>query len=423
MGDFLKFPEGFLWGSATSAHQVEGGNRNDWSAWERSPERIAQLNQEGKNPTDFISGAACDSYHRYSEDFDIAKRLGHTIHRLSIEWSRIEPQEGKFDHEEMRHYINVVKSLRERGIEPMVTLWHFSNPLWFSRQGGFLDNRSPERYKRFISYVVDNLKGDVGLWITFNEATTVYAGFSYMRGIWPPQRKSFFEFLRFRRNIAKAHMLAYHEIKNHYRSWPDVSPGSPQANIVSHNVFPLVGAVENNSYYVIPKLWERLGIRNILDTGINNWLWAKTLPYQDFLGLNYYTTKRIGVGPAPAERTNEEFEHWEIFPEGLYRRLMDLKKFNKPIFITENGIADASDSKRVSYIKGHAAAVWRAMRDGVRVSGYLYWSLLDNFEWHHGFAPRFGLVEIDYATRERKIRSSALEYAKIIRERGFIYPE
>ena len=136
-----KFPKGFKWGSATSSHQVEGGNRNDWSEWESSPKRIAQLKKEGKDPSDFISGKACDSYNRYEEDFDIAKKLNQNIHRFSIEWSRIEPEEGKFDFEAIKHYQRLVKALRDRGIEPMVTLWHFTNPVWFAEKGGFLNKK------------------------------------------------------------------------------------------------------------------------------------------------------------------------------------------------------------------------------------------------------------------------------------------
>ena len=133
-----RFPQGFRWGSATSAHQIEGDSHNDWSEWEKSPKRTAELKAKGLKPEDFISGRACDSYHRYEEDFDIAKKLNHNIHRLSIEWSRIEPEEGRFNEKEMQHYIDVVKSLRDRGIEPMITLWHFTNPVWFANKGGFL---------------------------------------------------------------------------------------------------------------------------------------------------------------------------------------------------------------------------------------------------------------------------------------------
>ena len=133
-----KFPKNFKWGSATSSHQIEGDNRNDWSEWETSKLRVESLKLKGLDPKDFISGKACDSYNRYEEDFDIAKKLNQNIHRFSIEWSRIEPEDDRFDEKEMQHYVNIVKALRDRGIEPMITLWHFTNPIWFARKGGFL---------------------------------------------------------------------------------------------------------------------------------------------------------------------------------------------------------------------------------------------------------------------------------------------
>ncbi|KKR09401.1 MAG: Beta-glucosidase, partial [Candidatus Yanofskybacteria bacterium GW2011_GWD1_39_16] len=182
----LEFPKGFLWGSATSSHQIEGDNHNDWSEWEKSPRRIEQLKKNGKNPFDFISGVTCDSYRRFEEDFDIAKNLNHNVHRISIEWSRIEPEEGRFNYEAVQHYKNVVKAIRDRGMEPMVTLWHFTNPIWFVSGGGFLNKEAPLRFVRFVRFVVENLRDDVSLWITFNEAVSVYGPMAYISGIWPP---------------------------------------------------------------------------------------------------------------------------------------------------------------------------------------------------------------------------------------------
>src|SRR3989338_654717 len=200
----LKFPEGFKWGSATSAHQIEGNNHNDWTEWEKG------------RPEEFRSGKACDSYNRYEEDFDIAKQLNQNIHRFSIEWSRIEPEEGRFDFEAMKHYQRLVKSLRERGIEPMVTLWHFTNPIWFAEKGGWLNKKAPEYFTRYAKYVVDNLKDDVKLWITFNEAATIYAHYAYLKGLWPPHARNIFKISKLWKNLRKTHTLAYREIKKTY---------------------------------------------------------------------------------------------------------------------------------------------------------------------------------------------------------------
>src|SRR3989344_7387646 len=226
----MKFPDGFKWGSATSAHQIEGNNHNDWSEWEKT------------RPEEFRSGRACDSYNRYEEDFDIAKKLNQNIHRFSIEWSRIEPEEGRFDFEAIKHYQRLVKVLRDRGIEPMVTLWHFTNPIWFANKGGWLNSKSPEYFTRYAKYVVDNLKDEVWLWITFNEALTVYAGYTNLTAIWPSRGRGILNFLRMRRNISKAHVLAYREVKKIY----DVSSNSSQSLLTSHNV--MVGITENNVY-------------------------------------------------------------------------------------------------------------------------------------------------------------------------------
>jgi len=414
MSENIKFPDGFKWGSATSAHQVEGGNHNDWSVWEKSEERVQSLKFKGLNPSDFISGRACDSYNRFEEDFDIAKKLNQNIHRFSIEWSRIEPEEGKFNEKEMEHYKRLIDALRERGIEPMVTLWHFTNPIWFANKGGWLNRKAPEYFTRYVKYVVDNFHDRHSmsvmpkLWITFNEAITVWAGLSHLKGEWPPQHKNIFEFFRVRANFTKAHILAYREIKQLH----DVTSFAAldQNGSMSHNV--AVGLVENNFYFSGGKLLKILGVVKIL-----NWLqicaWSKTLPYSDFLGLNYYTdyklfgSKESDDGPAP------EMPPWRIYPKGIYHRLIKLKKFKKPIYITENGIADGTDRLREKFIKEHLYWVWCAIQDGADVRGYMYWSLLDNFEWARGFAPKFGLVEIDYATLERKIRPSAYEYGKI----------
>lgn len=423
-----RFPENFKWGSATSAHQIEGGNNNDWSEWESSPVRITQLKKEGKDPSDFISGKACDSYNRYEEDFNIAKDLNQNIHRISIEWSRIEPEEGKFNEKEMQHYVNVVKSLKERGIEPMITLWHFTNPAWFAKKGGWLNKKSPELFVRFIKVVVNALKGqNVGLWITFNEATTVYSGFSYLRGIWPPQHRSFLEWRRANNNIVRSHIEAYKEIKRIYSDSPADSPEVQPPNLseveprdtdTSHNV--RVGFAESFVYVPDTKNPLKTLLRRIYSRFRNLYFLNKAAPYYDFIGLNYYHMDRRPHFSKKYELISGQPINkdmgWELYPPGIYNCLMDIKRYKKPVFITENGISDAGDSMRAGFIKEHLKWVWHAIQDGVDVRGYLYWSLLDNFEWSKGYSPRFGLVEVDFKTFQRTIRPSAHEYAKISRD-------
>ena len=418
-----KFPEGFKWGSATSAHQVEGDNHNDWTEWETSPARIAQLKKEGKDPADFISGKACDSYNRYEEDFDIAKHLNQNIHRFSIEWSRIEPEEGRFDEKEMQHYVNVVKALRDRGIEPMITLWHFTNPVWFAKKQGFINLDSPKYFTRYVKYVVQNLP-EVKLWITFNEPD-VYTGWSYVGGKWPPQHKSIAEGLKVYKNISRAHVVAYKEIKEIYNNSPadfssfEVEPQRfsevrPRDEAMSHNI--KIGIVVSNTFSVSGKIWYQKIIGEIFNYFRNLYFLKKTFPHYDFIGLNYYHIDRRVPGSSLAFPIQDWMPDvkWEIYPEGIYKRLKELyKRFKKPIFITENGIADRKDEKRSSFIKSHVYWIWKAIQNGIDVQGYIYWSLLDNFEWENGFNPKFGLVEVDYKTFERHIRPSAYEYARI----------
>ncbi len=419
----FKFPENFKWGSATSAHQIEGDNQNDWSEWESSAIRLEGLRHEGKDPADFISGRACDSYNRYREDFDIAKFLNQNVHRFSIEWSRIEPEEGKFDSQAIQHYKRIVKELCDRGIEPMITLWHFTNPVWFAKKGSFINLNSPDYFTRYAKYVVDNLP-EVKLWITFNEATTVYSSASYLKGQWPPQHRSLIEWRRANRNIIRSHVSAYKTIKNIGTDSPvnlnNKNTGalgtSPDPRIMSHNVE--VGLVENASYNPSGNIfWQKLW-GGIYDHYRNLHFWTEAFPYYDFMGLNYYHLDRKVPGSyktVPKQDWWMDDMGWEIYPQGIYHVLHKLKKFKKPVYITENGTA-GPDELRTKYIREHLKWIFNAVKDGVDVRGYLYWSLLDNFEWAKGYGPKFGLVEVDRATLKRTIRPSAYEYAKICKD-------
>jgi beta-glucosidase len=354
--------KGFYWGAATSAHQVEGNNHNDWTEWELKNSQIK-------------SGRACDHYNRFREDFDIAKQLGHNAHRFSIEWSRIEPEEGKFDEKEIEHYRQVISALKERGIEPFVTLWHFTNPVWFAEKGGWLSKNAPKYFERYVYRLMRSLES-VHYWITLNEPE-IYADSSYLKGVWPPQNRNLLKYLKIFRNLAEAHKRAFVVIKK-------VNPDSK------------IGIAKNNTYFE-----GRLFI-------LKDWWWNRYFlimikKYQDFIGLNYYFHRKF-----PKNENKETTDMgWEIYPEGIYHVLKDLKKYRKPIYITENGIADARDEKRAEFIKDHLKWVHKAIEEGVDVRGYFYWSLLDNFEWDKGFWPSFVLVEMYYETVERKIMSRA----------------
>src|SRR3989344_1477474 len=397
----FKFPKGFLWGAATSSHQVEGCNRNDWSEWEQNSSKSKVQSAKSKNWPDYIldkypnplqeenyiSGKACDHYNRYEEDFNIAKSLGHSAHRFSIEWSRIEPEEGKWDEKEIEHYRQVVRALRSRGLEPFVTLWHWPVPLWLRDKGGVKSKSFPENFARYAEQMAKELP-DIRFWITLNEPE-IYSASAYLKGVWPPQKRCLKSYWRVTKNLIHAHRLAFDVIKK-----------------IKQNV--KAGIAKNNIYF---EACRNKFMSRILKTPID-WWWNfyfldKISDKHDFIGLNHYFHNRINYGFNKNENKKTSDMGWELYPEGIYHVLNDLKKYGKPIYITENGLADARDVNREWFIKETLANVHKAIREGVDARGYFYWSLLDNFEWDKGFWPRFGLVEIDYKTMERKIRHSA----------------
>ncbi|MDO8558457.1 MAG: glycoside hydrolase family 1 protein [bacterium] len=413
-----EFPKNFLWGATTSAHQVEGGMHNDWTEWEkknggrlaREAEKRAvreaglasglpaiSLPPEAFSAENYVSGSSCGHYERYAEDFDLAKSLGHNAHRFSIEWSRIEPSEGVFDEKEIEHYRKVLRALRQRGLEPLTTLWHWTLPVWISRRGGVEDDRFPEYFARYAKKVGGSLGDLVQFWITLNEPTSVLLN-GYLRGVWPPQKRSVVAAYRAAKNLARAHREAYN---------------------ILHGLFPSVRVGFGNILiYTEPhstSLLDRAAAR-FFGFWSNDYFFGLTGDTHDFLDLHYYFHSRVKF-PFSVRNENRAVSDmgWEIYPEGIYHLLKKLSAPHKPVYITENGIADAGDKKRARFIREHLEWVHKAIQEGVDVRGYFYWSLLDNFEWDKGFWPRFGLFEVDRKTLERKKRPSADVYAEIAR--------
>jgi len=388
-------PAKFYFGASTSSHQVEGGNHNNWTEWEKKNAARLSAESGGKYPPEnYISGRACDSYNRYEEDFDIAKSLGHNAHRFSIEWSRIEPVEGKFDEREIAHYRDVVRALRKRGLEPFVTLWHWTMPVWLDDRGGMEYRFFPFYFKRYAERVVEALGDDVRFWVTINEPEVVTGNaFRYKR--WPPQKQDWFAWYRAVKHLVYAHREAYGAIKKRF---PDARVGAVE-NLV---FFESGGGVVNDVMAA--------GAHFLRDRYFLNHIVA----WSDFIGLNYYFHNRVYYGFG--KNLNKEVTDmgWEIYPQGLYKVLMDIARYDRPVYILENGLADARDEKRGLFITEHLAYVRKAMEAGVDVRGYFHWSLLDNFEWDAGFWPRFGLIEVDYKTMKRTVRPSAHVYKTII---------
>ena len=388
----IQFPAGFLLGAASAAHQVEGNNRNsDW--W--------QQEQAGKLPK---SGEACDHYNRYDEDFGLAQQMGLNAMRISIEWARIEPVEGRWDGTAIEHYKKVLKSMKEHGLTRMVTLWHWTMPAWFAEKGGFEKKEGVEAFARYAWFVAQNLGTEVDLWVTINEPE-VYASGAYWQGKWPPFKKSMVLTWQVLENLILAHKAAHKAIKEALGDVP-------------------VGIAKNNAYFEAYRkgnLIDRFAVY-MADRMSNHYFLQKTQKHLDFIGLNYYFYNRLKFEGLGWKEMNRNFIKgqttlddqltrsdmgWFLFPEGIYHLLKDLSVYKKPIYITENGLADAADSRRPKFLRETLSWVQKAVDEKVDVRGYFHWTLTDNYEWDWGFGPRFGLVEMDYETQKRTIRPSA----------------
>ena len=417
------FPQDFLWGAATSAHQVEGDNlHSDWWAWEQAG-RVKER-----------SGLACDHYQRFVQDFDLAVSLGHNAHRFSIEWARIEPAEGQWDDAALAHYVEVVRALRQRKLEPIVTLHHFTTPQWLAEQGGWTKTKAVDRFARYVERVGKALVGSVRWWVTINEPM-VYVRMHYIQGLGPPGVKDFKQAIRVTEHLMRAHAAGYHMLHDAQQD-----PRQPPPRVsIAHNV-PAFHACR--LWHPVDRLMRWLTDRivnvAVLETvtegrwsvpGIGTWKIPEARATLDYIGVNFYGRQFIRWIPSPKgwsgstcdlrhhprQVTERTSLGWDVSPETFYDVLVRCGRFGLPLLITENGAYMTDDAQRWRFIQRHVEALARAIQAGVRVAGYCYWSLLDNFEWADGYTPRFGLIEVDYATQERRIRDSGRRYAEICR--------
>lgn len=381
-----------MWGAATSSHQIEGGNDNDWTRWEN----------QGKIKNKEKSGKAANSWNLYKRDFDLLEKLNLNAYRFSIEWSRIEPEQGKFDQKAIDKYKAMIKDLKSRGITPIVTLHHFTNPKWLN---AWTDKYNVNKFKAYVEKVVEEFGDDVKYWVTINEPG-IFVSLGYQKDIWPPGFKNRRDALRALRNIHQAHRAAYISIHQIYKEneWNK----------------PMVSMAFNMQYFepvgnsILNKIATKMS-----DYFVNRYSYNKVKSYLDYIGLNYYFSHKVNIRKLKSITELDEggFKKsdlgWDMNPDGLYGVLLSLKKKKLPVIITENGLADARDINREWFIKEHLKAVARAMHEGVNVKGYMHWSLIDNFEWADGFGPRFGLAEVDYKKFKRTPRKSSSTYAKI----------
>lgn len=406
------FPRHFFWGASTSAHQVEGGNHNQWTVWElENASRLAQTAHIrlgwlptwdkakvfAEEPANYVSGQGVDHYRRYEEDFDILKDLNLNSFRFSIEWSRIEPEEGKWNKDEIKHYKKYIAELRRRKIEPFLNLWHWTLPIWFEEKGGFEKKANLKYFDRFVKKVSDELLDDVTYVLTINEPTN-YAVFGYFLGEWPPGKKSALSYIKVLWNLKQAHKRAYTIIK---KSKPSVQVGAAAilANIQAKHPRSILDTISTR---IMRYFW-------------NWWFLRRIRKHQDYIGLNYYFSDYYtGLGKRDNPSIPSTDLGWYAEPEGLYPIVLRTwSKFKKPIFISETGIADAADEQRRWWIQENIVAMERALSEGVDLRGYMHWSLLDNFEWAYGWWPRFGLVKVD---REKGMKRTIRPSAKWLRD-------
>jgi beta-glucosidase len=415
------FPVGFLWGSATSAHQVEGNNtNNNWWAWEQEPGRIVQRHK---------SGAACDWWGgRWREDFDRAAETGQNAHRMSVEWSRIQPTPDQWDENALDRYRDMARGLVERGLTPLITLHHYSDPLWFAEQGGWENDTAPERFERYVAKVVDALQEYVTLWITINEPNGVLAH-GYILGDYPPGKRDIPSAIRAGNNLVRAHARAYHAI---HRVQPHSRAGYAHLYTGFHpskTWSPLDRFAAGMQFRLLNDVFP-----HALVDGVARWpLRRAQIPEargtQDFLGINYYSIfdvafdlfrpeEAFGRRSYPAGADLGDVGMYAAVPVGMLEALKWGLQFKIPLMITENGIDDSEDKLRPRYLIQHLHQVWRGVNFNWPVKGYFFWSLVDNFEWASGWTARFGLWELDTETQARRKRPSAELYEEICRENG-----
>ena len=396
-----RFPEGFLFGTAQSAHQVEGGNVNsDWWAWEHAP----------GTPCVETSGDACDFYHRYQDDIALMAGLGLNALRFGIEWARIEPEEGEFSQAALDHYRRVLVSCREHGIAPLVTFHHFTLPRWLQANGGFLLDRFPELFERYCRRSAAALGDLIAYACTINEPEGLGEG-GFVLGVNPPGRKGDVEAMwRVAENLLEAHRRGAAAIRAQSGIPTGVTLALPDVQYED-------GAVPGEDHV---ELNSRVSDR-----------FFELARDDDFVGVQTYTRNRFGPEgprgphvewgkglPPETERTTQLGQ--EIYPQALGNTIRRAWKSTggTPILVTESGIATAFDEKRLRYVDAAMREVLFCLTDGIDVRGFLYWSLLDNFEWSLGYGPKFGMVAVDRQTFARQPKPSAAWFGQVARARS-----
>ncbi len=420
-------PETCLLGVATAGAQYEGHNPAcNWIHWGR----------EGRIDDYTQPEVLVDHYHRQAEDLELVKALGAQVYRLSIEWSRVEPERGKFSQEGIDFYRRELEGLRALGVVPMVTLHHFAHPQWFEEMGQWTREESVELFCIYVQKVLDELGHLIDEWIPINEPN-VFVNDTFMDGKYPPGAKNdVMNYFKAGKNLVLAHQKAYAMIHKH--------------RTVNGFTGTKVGTAIHVAYFVAPEdffgeatrafmnyAFHDLFFRGMVE-GVLSFPWGflgeKTdeAKCADFLGINYYSRHFIVRSMNPATLFGKETfregmqDHemsdlgWEIYPQGLTEICRKYyERYKLPIVISENGIADRADVKRMDFIRNHLKEVVRLTQEGIEVTRYCHWTFLDNLEWNEGFGPKFGLIAVDGKTLDREPRESFYRYAEICKTHRF----
>ena len=415
----VRFPKDFYWGTATAAHQIEGNNENtNWGEWEKDSSHIKDKS---------TAKIAVDGWNRMKDDIKLMKDLGINSYRFSLAWNKIEPEKGKINEDALKHYDDLINELKANGIEPMITLHHFTHPQWFEQLGAFEKEENILHFVEFSKLVFARYKDRVKLWVTLNEPN-VFVTSGYFNTVFPPGKSAPKLAAEVLKNMLKAHTEIYQELKK--------IDNSAQIGVAT-SIFQFEPA---RRWHLGDWAIARIS-SNTFNEGVLGFFRTGTMkfyvPFEadvtytdsnapntlDFIGINYYShyayqfdsdfKKAVQSLPVADEEMTDM--PYTIYTEGIYRAIKDVSNLKKPIIITENGIADAKDDRRAKYIKQSLYAVSKAIKDGYDVRGYFYWSLMDNFEWAEGYTQKFGLYAVDLQTQERKLREGSKAFAEIIK--------
>jgi len=406
------FPDGFVLGVSSAATQIEGGfTDHSWNDWYARGHI-----KDGSDPA-----VADDHWNRWREDVDLMASLGIRAARFGVEWSRLVPEPGRPDPAAAARYRQEIEYMRQKGIDPLLTIHHFTNPMWFENLGGFAERENLHYFLELTELAVENFGDLVSEYITINEPN-IYAVNGYAFGDWPPGKKSFPETFRVLSNMAWCHIQAYNLIHEMRR---DMGFGDTMVGFANH-VRAFDPMDEKNPVHIAAAKAAEWGFQGAVTRAAMRGDFIAPLrspyivpmgEYSDFIGVNYYSRSAVfGLADGVRENCPKNDLGWEIYPEGLVRCAAKLRKvLDRPIWVTENGTCDMTDAYRARYICDHLKA---AVDSGLPFQRYYHWCFCDNFEWLEGESARFGLVHVDYADQKRTVKDSGRFYAEAIARGG-----